>query len=103
MRVLKWVIPADDRDHPCGTGPVIHVDLAPSLYTSPPEPFRPVAVWTVEPEDNPEVTSARVYGTGHIVPDGDEPCGSVVTGYGLVWHVFRGTKAPLHTSQSKGS
>lgn len=23
-RVLKWVVPVDDRDHPIGTGTVVH-------------------------------------------------------------------------------
>lgn len=85
-RVLKWDVPVDDKDHPIGPGRVLHVacQWSPSV----------VQVWTEETEEtgeNPVVATrrARVYGTGHPVPEKDEHLGSVAaTGTALVWHVY---------------
>lgn len=85
-RILKWTIPVDDRDHPIGVGPVVHVasQRDDSAY---------VQVWTDETVPGigvVDLTSARVYGTGQPLPVGDEVCGTaVVMGGQLVWHVLR--------------
>ena len=87
-RVLKWDVPVDDRDHPIGSGPVVHVGCqhGPAV----------VQVWTDEPDsESVRYRSARVYGTGHEVPLGDSHIGSVIEGP-LVWHVFASTR-PIHT------
>lgn len=79
-RILKWTIPVDDRDHPIGAGPVVHVGCqGGNAYT--------VAVWTDETGD-PALTSARVYGTGQPLPAHDEAIGSAIAGP-FVWHVLR--------------
>lgn len=85
-RILKWDVPVDDRWHPVGGGPVVHVACQ----------YGPgsVQVWTIE--HNEALLSpgaARVYGTGHVIPSGTHPIGSAVTDHGLVWHVLA-TNAP---------
>lgn len=82
MRVLKWSVKADDKDHPIGSGRVVLVD---SLYG--PES---VQVWTEEPDSGEAfMRRARVYGTGQVIPDRDEHVGSVALLDGaLVWHVY---------------
>lgn len=84
-RILKWAIPVDDRDHPVGSGPVVHVACQGGRYDV-------VMVWTDEGDaDNVQVSSARVYGTGQPIPAGDVHAGSAVTDV-LVWHVFRSNR-----------
>jgi len=82
-RILKWDIPVDDRDHPIGAGPVAHVGCQGGNAGL-------VTVWTDE-TDAPATAapaSARVYGTGQPLPDGDEAAESVIAGP-FVWHVLR--------------
>lgn len=83
-RILKWTIPVDDRDHPCGSGPVVHVDVQGNDTAV-------VQVWTDERDAEAVVlTSARVYGTGQPIPELDEVIGTaLVLGGHLVWHVLR--------------
>ena len=85
-RVLKWDVRVDDRAHPIGSGPVAHVACQSSANV--------VQVWTDEPDaEQVTIRSARVYGTGQPVPDGDEHLGSTLTEDGfLVWHVFASTR-----------
>lgn len=104
-RVLKWTVAVDDRDHPIGSGPVALVDLQPG-------PGHAVTVWTVEDETTLTQAGrrARVYGTGHPVPEGDVHLGSVQTfvhGQPLVWHLFAGpvqhpTTTPLQVAPPTG-
>lgn len=88
-RILKWPVPVDDRDHPIGGGPVVHVDCQN-------EQWDVVHVWTDEPlDDDIKPRSARVYGTGQQLPVDDHHVGSVVAGP-LVWHVLASDRpAPL--------
>lgn len=80
-RILKWLIPIDDRFHPIGSGAVAHVDVQNGIRNV-------VVVWTDEPDaDNVVIRSARVYGTGQPLPVADEHLGSVVDDP-LVWHVL---------------
>lgn len=84
-RVLKWDVPVDDKDHPIGTGKVVMVHCQWSPAT--------VQVWTEEDDDpkveSPKVRRARVYGTGHQIPDRDVHIGSAVSNNtALVWHVY---------------
>lgn len=85
-RILKWSVPVDDRDHPIGSGQVVHVGCQDDAYGV-------VQVWTDEPDaEHVVVTSAKVYGTGQPVPAEDVHAGSTVAGP-LVWHVFRSNRA----------
>lgn len=78
-RILKWTVPVDDRDHPIGGGPVVHVGCQNEQWDI-------VQVWTDE-GDTIDPISARVYGTGQPLPT-DDPCvGSVIAGP-VVWHVL---------------
>lgn len=81
LRVLKWSVPVDDRPHPIGAGPVLHV----ACQNGPDS----VEVWTLE-FDEPGTQQARVFGTGHPLPGSvEEHLGSTVTADGaLVWHLF---------------
>lgn len=83
-RILKWTIPVDDRDHPIGAGPVVHVDAQMVAANH-------VQVWTDESDaEHVEITSARVYATGQPLPDHDEVLGTALVLDGaLVWHVLR--------------
>lgn len=92
-RVLKWTVPIDDHDHPIGSGPVV-------LVGSQNESWDVVQVWTDEADD-PEIRSARVYGTGQPVPADDKHLGSVIVAP-LVWHVFASdrTPRPPHLAES---
>lgn len=78
-RIFKWTIPVDDRDHPIGGGPVVHVACQHGPGS--------VQVWTDE-SDELAATSARVYGTGQPLPPDDEAVGSAIAGP-FVWHVLR--------------
>lgn len=85
MRVLKWAVPVDDRQHPIGDGPVLHVDVQDSDW-------RVMYVWTLEADADPVVTgrAAQVYGTGQKLPDyigRGYFLGTAVAGP-FVWHVF---------------
>lgn len=93
-RVLKWVVPVDDCDHPIGPGPVVLTAVQRLGSAEVPAGF--VTVWTDESEDRGPVRSARVYGTGQPVSEHDEHIGSCIDGP-LVWHVFASTRpaAPL--------
>lgn len=83
MRVLKWNVPVDDKDHPIGAGPVVLVACQDGPEV--------VQVWTVEDEGPCDRRRARVYGTGQAVPPDDLHIGSTVAARGaLVWHVFGG-------------
>ena len=80
-RVLKWNVPVDDREHPIGAGPVMHVACQSTIDV--------VQVWTLEDDHVREVVAARVFATGQPLPEGvgaDHHLGSV-----LIWHVFRVT------------
>ena len=79
MKVLKWAVPVDDEFHPIGWGPVARV-AASSIGL--------VHVWTIEADavDAPD-RPARVYGTGHMVPDDMQHLGSAGDDI-FVWHVF---------------
>lgn len=86
-RVLKWTVDVDDRDHPIGGGKVVAV----ACQSGP----RSVQVWTEEPADaQPLARRARVYGTGHPVPEDDEHVGTALAPHGLVWHVYAGPARP---------
>lgn len=94
-RVLKWVVPVDDQDHPIGGGAVVLVAV--QVSRDPGGPAGLVTVWTDEYPANPEpIRSAHVYGTGQPVPERDQHIGSCIDGP-LVWHVFASTRpsAPL--------
>jgi hypothetical protein len=82
-RILKWTIPVDDRDHPVGAGPLVHVDSQNDPGV--------VQVWTDETDaEHVDVTSARVYATGQPLPERDEVLGTALVLDGaLVWHVLR--------------
>lgn len=81
-RVLKWNIPADDRDHPIGGGQVLHVACQGDRAL--------VQVWTLETEDDGPYRAVRIFGTGQPVPDHAGPyLGTALAADGaLVWHVF---------------
>lgn len=85
-RVLKWTVAVDDHDHPIGSGPVVLVDVHPTLE------HRAVNVWTEEDGGRPPTRRARVYGTGQPVQGTDQHLGSVQVitpaGVPLVWHVY---------------
>lgn len=83
-RILKWDVPVDDHDHPIGFGDVVHVGCQGDQYSV-------VQVWTDEPNDEPVIRSARVYGTGQPIPADDEHIGSVIAGP-LVWHVLTSSR-----------
>ena len=85
-RVLKWDVPVDDKPHPIGAGPVLHVACQSSPYV--------VQVWTEE--EVPDALSAeptryvvaQVYGTGHTYPGNGFAVGTAFAGStGLVWHL----------------
>lgn len=82
-RVLKWDVPVDDRWHPVGAGPVVHVACQFSEKV--------VQVWTDESDTfYTPVKAARVYGTGQPLPDNVTVEGTaVVAGGELVWHLIR--------------
>lgn len=81
MRVLKWDVPVDDKDHPIGSGKVV---LVACQFGS-----GVVQVWTEEPDDRPKMRRARAYGTGHVIPARDVHIGSTVAlNTTLVWHVY---------------
>lgn len=75
-RVLKWVVPIDDQYHEVGGGPVLHVNMKDGF----------LCVWTDE-DDSRSRKQARVFGTGHPVPDGLLHLGSCVDGP-FAWHLF---------------
>lgn len=87
MRVLKWPVPVDDREHPIGDGPVLHVGCQG-------DDVAVVYVWTLEGNEDRVLSGrgARVYGTGQRLPDyvgTGYHLGSVITADGaLVWHCF---------------
>ena len=91
LRVLKWPVPVDDREHPIGDGTVLHVGCQgrnPQV----------VYVWTLEP-DGAQLRgrAARVFGTGQPLPEyigAGYHLGSVIEG-ALVWHVFQVTGDPF--------
>lgn len=88
LRVLKWTVPVDGREHEVGGGPVVKV----ACQNGP----ESVQVWTVErdePNRLPMVT-ARVVATGEPFEVGRGTVeGSVALeprpGYHLVWHLWR--------------
>lgn len=92
-RVLKWVVPVDDQDHPIGSGPVVLTAVQRLGNAETPAGF--VTVWTEETGTPPAplLRSARVYGTGQPVPEHDEHIGSCIDGP-LVWHVYASTRPP---------
>ena len=83
MKILKWDVDVDNRDHAIGAGRVVHVACQFGPYS--------VQVWTVE-HDHIAMRQARVVGTGQEIPSGAEVLGTAVTTFGLVWHVIE-TKA----------
>lgn len=92
-RVLKWPVPVDDGWHPIGGGQVALVEVQ-NRPDGAPEVHRPVGVvtvWTVESvndaRDPVSLRAARVFGTGHPVPDDTDLLGSCQDG-ALVWHLF---------------
>lgn len=82
-RILKWNVPIDDKSHPIGAGPVVHVAIQGD------DTVLELQVWTEEPaEGEPRTVLARVYGTGHEYPDEGFALGSVFGHGGLfVWHL----------------
>jgi len=86
-RVLKWVVPVDDETHLVGAGPLVHV----GCQAGPDQ----VMVWTEEDNAPSQTRAVRVYGTGHLIPDGAEHLGSVIapipglSSASLVWHVYQ--------------
>jgi len=82
-RVLKWTVPVDDQSHHIGSGHVVHVACQGGPDT--------VQVWTeeywVSDSDESNGRRARVYGTGHRIPEGWDHLGSVLCD-GLVWHLY---------------
>ena len=88
-RVLKWDVPVDDREHEIGGGRVRLVACQHSHDI--------VQVWTEEPEHpgfgrTTPPRMARVFGTGHPLPEAANHLGSVVTAGGsLVWHLYEVT------------
>lgn len=80
-RVLKWTVPVDDEWHDIGGGDVVGV----ACQTGPDV----IQVWTEEWEGTTLVRSARVFGTGHVVPMDKNHVGMVLAAGGrLVWHVY---------------
>lgn len=82
-RVLKWDVPVDDKAHPIGTGPVVHVDCQ---HEDP----AVVQVWTEEPADGhgPERRLAQVVATGMPYPDHGQHIGTAKVYAGrIMWHV----------------
>ena len=80
MRILKWDVPVDDKPHFIGSGLAVHVQCQ---FTS-----DVVQVWTVETEIVSQTRMARVYGTGHEVPDSLVYIGTTMPNPHLVWHLF---------------
>ena len=85
-RVLRYVIPLDDRTHDVAEGlPVLcatrnnHVN-GPELWVEAdcPDDF---------PVSGPEVRPVQAFGTGHVIPDGAEHLGSCIDGP-FVWHLY---------------
>jgi hypothetical protein len=87
-RILKWTVPVDDKTHPIGAGPVVHVGAQGNALEE-------LQVWTEEQvpftlvgeEPQFDTVLARVYGTGHEYPDEGVAVGTVFAPMGLVWHL----------------
>lgn len=108
QRVLRWAVPVDDKWHEIGAGRVVEVASRTHLE----RPGDLVEVWTLE--ETPDASTADmkqrsviIVGTGHAAPLDSvylgtalvpelrlaDPVflgtsGTVVSGAGLVWHVF---------------
>lgn len=95
-RVLRWVVPVDDKPHPIGAGKVVMV--ATRVRDGWHEPGHTVEVWTEEhlppewPKADPPLRTVQVFGTGHEIPSlFDKHVGScldAITNGSLVWHVY---------------
>lgn len=89
-RVLRWQVPINDRDHLFMALPG---DLLGHIAASLGPPITGgdyVEFWTFAREAvflTPERTF-RVFGTGHLVPDGYEWRGTAPRVSGLVFHLF---------------
>ena len=108
-RVLKWTVPVDDQWHPIGGGEVALVAVQGRPEVTPrgmSGTVGVVTVWTVETFvegwekrqlGGAPTRGARVYGTGHDVPDSPEVptthLGSCQDGP-LVWHLFGTVQTP---------
>lgn len=77
--VVQHPLPADDDDHPIGSGPVLHVDLTPWGFG--------VRVWTEESEPPANPRTARVIADDQPIPEGYQHLGSATTKNGA-WHVY---------------
>lgn len=82
MKVLKWPVPLDDQWHDIGNGLPVMVGEQGDPNTA--------QVWTTQSEkDKGEPWKARVFGTGHEIPDDAIHLGSYQSmARPLVWHVF---------------
>lgn len=88
-RVLKWVVPVDDRRHEIGAGPIVHIGHQGHVSE--------VVVWTEQDGDGnfkPETVEAQVFATGTPYPNGGTAVGSVIhlpserrVANNLVWHL----------------
>ena len=81
-RILKWVVPVDDKEHLIGAGPVVLVASQHGRIDS-------VEVWT---EENTYTADKQrrvtVVATGQTYPESLRFLGSVVVSNGnLVWHL----------------
>lgn len=87
-RVLRWVIPADDKWHRIDAPKesIVHVATRAEPYAE--VWTMPYAeVWTMD-DGQPGESWLRVFGTGHEITEGAY-IGTAVTPSGrLVWHVF---------------
>lgn len=82
-RVLKWNVAVDDRAYEIGSGKVVLVESQFGLSEM-------VQVWTEE-ETFPvtEHRWARVFGTGHDIPDDAKHLGScILLQVSIIWHVY---------------
>lgn len=84
MRVFRWEVPVDDRDHKIGAGKVLHVATRRDIV---------VEVWTEEDAPADELIlptrRATAIGTGYEVPEDMVHLGSTLTSSGyFVWHLY---------------
>ena len=83
-RVLRWIVSIDVADHPVPAGGPVVAVAADLVYDR-------VEFWTIEADSDTRSSSRlfRVFGTGHVVPDGYVYRGTAPrTSSGLVWHLW---------------